>query len=85
MRTIAVISKPQKPDLAPILHDLVLWMQARGLSGVEGAERMIVAYADLIDRLADLWRFPMLKLAARPESYQARTDTLTKWAMARAT
>jgi NAD+ kinase len=31
MRTIAVISKPQKPDLAPILHDLVLWMQARGI------------------------------------------------------
>jgi hypothetical protein len=62
-----------------------VWMRARGLSGVEGAERMIVAYAELIDRLADLWRFPMLKLAARPESYQARTDTPTKWAMAPAT
>jgi hypothetical protein len=61
------------------------WMQARALSGAEGAERMIVAYADLVDRLAELWRFPMLKLAARPESYQARTDTLTKWAMAPAT
>jgi hypothetical protein len=55
------------------------WMRARALSGIEGAEQMIVAYADLIDRLADLWRFPMLKLAARPESYQARTDALIKW------
>jgi NAD+ kinase len=31
MRTIAIISKPQKPDLAPILNELVLWMQARGI------------------------------------------------------
>jgi NAD+ kinase len=31
MRTIAVISKPQKPDLAPILNELVLWMRARGI------------------------------------------------------
>jgi NAD+ kinase len=31
MRTIAVISKPQKPDLAPVLSELVLWMQARGI------------------------------------------------------
>ena len=62
-----------------------LWMQARGLSGAEGAERMLVAYADLVDRLADLWRFPRLKLPARPESYQARTDALTKWAMTPAT
>jgi NAD+ kinase len=31
MRTIAVISKPQKPDLAPVLNELVLWMQARGI------------------------------------------------------
>jgi hypothetical protein len=61
------------------------WMQARALSGVEGAERMLVEYADLIDRLAGLWRFPMLKLPARPESYQARTDALTKWATAAAT
>jgi hypothetical protein len=58
------------------------WMQARALGGVEGADQMVVAYADLIDRLAALWRFPMLKLAARPESYEARTDALTKWAMA---
>jgi len=61
------------------------WMRARALSGLEGGDRMIVAYADLVDRLADLWRFPMLKLPARPENYQARTDALTKWVMAPAT
>jgi hypothetical protein len=58
------------------------WMQARALSGVEGADQMLVEYADLIDQLADLWRFPMLKLPARPENYDARTDALTKWVMA---
>jgi hypothetical protein len=58
------------------------WMQAHAPSGVEGPERMFVAYADLIDRLADLWRFPMLKLPARPESYDARTAALTKWVTA---
>jgi hypothetical protein len=58
------------------------WMRARALSGVEGAGRMLVAYADLVDQLADLWRFPMLKLPARPQSYEARTDALTKWVMA---
>jgi NAD+ kinase len=34
MRTIAVISKPQKPDLAPILNELVLWMRARGIEPI---------------------------------------------------
>jgi len=58
------------------------WMQARALSGVEGADQMLVEYADLIDQLADLWRFPMLTLPARPENYDARTDALTKWAVA---
>jgi hypothetical protein len=58
------------------------WMQARALSGVEGADQMLVEYADLVDQLADLWRFPMLKLPARPENYEARTDALTKWVMA---
>ena len=57
-------------------------MQARALSGVEGADQMLVEYADLIDQLADLCRFPMLKLPARPENYEARTDALTKWIMA---
>ena len=60
------------------------WMRARALSGIEGADRMFVAYADLIDRLADLWRFPILKLPARPESYDTRTDALTRWIKARA-
>jgi hypothetical protein len=55
------------------------WMQARALSGVEGADQMFVAYANLVDRLADSWRFPMLKLPARPQNYEARTDALTKW------
>jgi hypothetical protein len=61
------------------------WMQARALSGVEGLGQMLVAYADLIDRLADLWRFPILKLPARPENYEARTNLLTRWAKAPAT
>lgn len=30
MRSIAVISKPQKPELATILSDLVVWLQAHG-------------------------------------------------------
>ena len=58
------------------------WMRTRALSGVEGAHQMFVEYADLIDQLADLWRFSMLKLPARPENYQARTDALTKWVVA---
>jgi hypothetical protein len=58
------------------------WIQSRALSGTEGADQMLVAYADLIDRLVDLWRFPILKLAARPENYEARTNMLIKWVMA---
>lgn len=34
MRTIAVISKPQKPDLAPILNELVLWLRMRGIEPI---------------------------------------------------
>jgi hypothetical protein len=30
------------------------WMQARALSGVEGADQMLVEYADFVDQLADL-------------------------------
>jgi hypothetical protein len=58
------------------------WMKTRALSGVEGATEMLLAYAHLVDQLAGLWRYPMLKLPARPESYDARTAALTKWAMA---
>jgi hypothetical protein len=61
------------------------WMRARALSGVEGADQMLAAYADLIDQLAELWRFRILKLPARPENYEARTDALTKWVMAPST
>ena len=61
------------------------WMQARALSGVEGAYQMLGEYAHLIDQLANLWRFPMLKLPARPENYGARIDAMTKWVMAPAT
>ena len=56
------------------------WIHARALSGVEGVDQMLVEYADLIDRLVDLWRFPMLTLPARPENYEVRIDVLTKWA-----
>jgi hypothetical protein len=58
------------------------WMRARALSGAEGADRMLVAYADLVERLAGSWRFAILPLPARPESYQARTEAVTKWARA---
>jgi NAD+ kinase len=34
MRTISVISKPQKPDLAPILSDLVTWTRERGFEPI---------------------------------------------------
>ena len=57
-------------------------MQARALSGVKGADQMLVTYADLIDQLADLWQFPILMLPARPENYEARTDVLTTWVTA---
>jgi len=58
------------------------WMRARALSGVEGAYRLLAEYADLVDRLAGLWRLPILTLPARPESYPARTDALIKWTTA---
>jgi hypothetical protein len=58
------------------------WMQVRSLSGVEGADQMFVAYADLVDELAGLWRFPILQLPARPENYEVRTDVLTTWVTA---
>lgn len=59
------------------------WIRARALSGVDGVAEMLVEYAHLIDRLASLWRFPMLTLPARPENYEIRTDALTKWATER--
>jgi DNA polymerase III delta prime subunit len=55
------------------------WMKARGLSGVGGILEMIGQYSALSDRLVALWRFPVLRLAARPESYKERTDALIEW------
>lgn len=57
------------------------WMHARALSGAEAVYEMLVEYANLIDRLVGLWRFPMLTLPARPENYGRRTDELIRWAM----
>ena len=56
------------------------WMRARGLSAADGVDRWLVEYADLSDRLASSWRFPMLRLPARPENYEGRTDALIEWA-----
>jgi hypothetical protein len=85
LQAIKEIARMRGPDWESYLIETLKQsprMQARALSGVEGADQMLVEYADLIDQLADLWRFPMLKLPARPENYEARTDALTKWVMA---
>jgi hypothetical protein len=55
------------------------WMQARGLSGVGGVRDMFAQYSALADRLVGAWRFPLLRLAARPASYQDRTDAMIAW------
>jgi hypothetical protein len=55
------------------------WMKERGLSGVAGVLKMVPHYAAFIDQLVDSWRFPMLALAARPESYEERTNVLIEW------
>jgi len=53
--------------------------EKRGLSGVAGVLGMVRHYAALIDQLVDSWRYQMLALAARPESYERRTNALTEW------
>jgi hypothetical protein len=58
------------------------WMKVRGLSGVAGLGEMVRHYAALIDQLVDWWRFPMLALAARPESYEGRTNALIEFVTA---
>ena len=58
------------------------WMKERGLSGVAGLLEMVRQYAAFIDQLVDSWRFPMLALAARPESYERRTNALIEWVTA---
>jgi hypothetical protein len=88
LQALREINRKRGPAWESYLVDAVErspWMQARALSGVEGADQMLVAYADMVDQLADLWRFPMLKLPARPESYEARTNVLAKWVKAPAT
>jgi hypothetical protein len=40
---------------------------------------MIGQYSALTDRLVALWRFPVLRLAARPANYQERTDAMIEW------
>jgi hypothetical protein len=55
------------------------WMVERGLSGVAGLLEMVRQYAAFTDQLVDSWRFPMLALAGRPESYEARTHALIEW------
>lgn len=34
MRTVALISKPQKPDLAPLLSEVVVWLRAHGFEAI---------------------------------------------------
>jgi hypothetical protein len=58
------------------------WMLERGLSGVSGLLEMVRHYAALTDQLLVSWRFPMLALAARPQSYQGRTNALIEWVTA---
>jgi hypothetical protein len=55
------------------------WMKGRGLSGLAGLREMVRHYAAFSDQLVDSWRFPMLALAARPESYEGRTNALIDW------
>jgi hypothetical protein len=55
------------------------WMKKRGLSGVAGLREMVRHYAAFSDQLVDSWKLPMLTLAARPDSYEARTNALIEW------
>ena len=58
------------------------WMKNRALSGVEGVLSMVRLYSTFFDRLIESWRFPVLTLPARPESYEERTNTLIEWVTA---
>jgi hypothetical protein len=58
------------------------WMKGRGLAGVTGVREMVQRYATFTDQLVDSWRFPILALAARPESYEGRTNALVEWVTA---
>ena len=58
------------------------WMKKRDLAGVAGLLEMFRHYSALNDELVDSWRFPRLALAARPESYEWRTNALIEWVTA---
>ena len=58
------------------------WMKGRGLAGISGLLEMVQRYAAFTDQLVDSWRFPMLALAARPESYEERTNAVVEWVTA---
>ena len=55
------------------------WTKARNLSGSEAVFTAIEQYSGLMDLLAASWRFALLTLAARPQDYQQRTNTLIEW------
>lgn len=55
------------------------WMISRGLSGREGMLEMFAEYSQCMDRLMQLWRFPLLTLPARPASYDARRGAMLEW------
>jgi len=55
------------------------WTKARNLSGVEAMLQAFIEYSALTDRLAASWRYPLLRLNARPQNYQERTNTLIEW------
>jgi hypothetical protein len=55
------------------------WSKARNLSGFEAMLEAFGEYSALTDRLAASWRYPLLRLTARPQSYQERMNTLIEW------
>jgi hypothetical protein len=55
------------------------WTKARGLSGIEGALKVIDQYSMLIERLLASWRFNVLTLPARPARYPERTEAFIRW------
>jgi hypothetical protein len=55
------------------------WTKARNLSGVDALFAAMEEYSGLMERLAASWRFPLLTLTARPQSYQRRMNALIEW------
>lgn len=53
MRAIAIISKPQRPDLATLLPELVLWLRGRGYEPVlDPVSGSYVGTAQVVERAA---------------------------------